>query len=126
MFKKQKMPFWQLTAVFTVITVLVVALSWGNSTENAAQMDASMADMMSNESLATATIPDLFTYEGMAAVGTEDGSSQHEGHHEQRGKLYTIHIVTTALLLLTMPLIIAGAVFLMIVWPKPLHGRKRK
>lgn len=125
MFKKQKMPFWQLTAVFAVITVLVVALSWGNRTENAAQMDASMADMMSNESLSMASIPDLFTYKGMAA-GTGNRNSQHEGHHDQQGKLYTIHIVTTSLLLLTMPMIFAGAVFLAIVWPKPLHGRKGK
>ncbi|AIQ14402.1 hypothetical protein [Paenibacillus durus] len=126
MFNKQKRPFWQLSSVFAVIIMLVLALSWSNPAENAAQMDASMADMMSNEILGSATIPDLFTIGTMDSPEASSGNGGHSGHHDQTGRLYAIHLITTALLVFTLPIIIAGAVFLAIVWPKPVKWRNSK
>ncbi|QWU15415.1 hypothetical protein SAMN04487895_12420 [Paenibacillus sophorae] len=124
MFNKQKRPFWQLSSVFAVIIVLVLAHSWSNRTENAAQMDASMADMMSNEILGNTTVPDLFTLGAMDSVEVSSGNGEHSGHHDQTGTLYAIHLITTALLLFTLPVILAGALFLAIVWPKSSKRRK--
>ncbi|MNM98871.1 hypothetical protein D3C81_1114140 [compost metagenome] len=118
MLSKQKRPFWQLCSVFGVIVGLVLALSWGNRTEEVAQMNHSMADMMKDEHLGNATVKDLFSFEASDSAVVAADNSEHTGHHIQEGKLYTTHIVTTALLVLTLPMILAGAVFLAIVWPK--------
>ncbi|MFD1774781.1 hypothetical protein [Paenibacillus rhizophilus] len=126
MFNKQKRPFWQLSSVFAIIVILVLALSWSNKAENAAQMDASMADMMSNETLGYATVPDLFTLGTMDSPEESSGNGEHAGHHDQEGKLYAMHLITTALLVFTLPIIIAGALFLAIVWPKPVKWRNSK
>ncbi|WP_025688800.1 hypothetical protein [Paenibacillus zanthoxyli] len=124
MFNKQKRPFWQLSSVFAVIIVLVLALSWSNRAENAAQMDASMAVMMSNEILDSATIPDLFTIGTIESPEALSGNGEHAGHHDQSGTLYAIHLITTGLLLFTLPVILAGALFLAIVWPNSSKRRK--
>ncbi|MNC20324.1 hypothetical protein D3C75_682690 [compost metagenome] len=118
MLSKQKRPFWQLCSVFGVIVGLVLALSWGNRTEEVAQMNHSMADMMKDEHLGNATVKDLFSFEASDSAVVAADNSEHTRHHIQEGKLYTTHIVTTALLVLTLPMILAGAVFLAIVWPK--------
>ncbi|AKG36280.1 hypothetical protein [Paenibacillus durus] len=124
MFNKQKRPFWQLSFVFAVIIMLVLALSWSNRTESAAQMDASMADMMSNETLGSATIPDLFTVGTMESPEALSGNGEHAGHHDQSGRLYAIHLIATGLLLFTLPVILAGTLFLAIVWPNSSKWRK--
>ncbi|MCL6606357.1 MAG: hypothetical protein K6T94_26110 [Paenibacillus sp.] len=126
MFNKQKKPFWQLCSVFAVIVGLVLAISWGNRTENVAQMNHSMANMMRDEHLGNATVQDLFSSEtsDSAEVATDNG--EHTGHHSQEGKLYTMHIITTAMLVLSLPIILAGTVFLAIVWPKPILRGKAK
>ncbi|WP_310828740.1 hypothetical protein [Paenibacillus pedocola] len=126
MFNKQKKPFWQLCSVFAVIVGLALALSWGNRTENVAQMDHSMANMMKDEHLGNTTVQDLFTFGTNDSVEVASVNSEHTGHHSQEGKLYTMHIVTTALLVLTLPIILAGTVFLAIVWPKPNYRGKAK
>jgi ABC-type sugar transport system permease subunit len=121
MFNKQKKPFWQLTSVFAVIVVVVLALSWGYRTGNVAQMNHTMADMMKDEHLGNTTIRDLFTFEAedSTEAPTTDNNSEHTGHHEQNSRLYATHIVTTALLVLSLPIIVAGSIFLAIAWPKP-------
>lgn len=124
MFNKQKRPFWQLCSVFGVIIGLVLALSWGNRTEDVAQMNHSMADMMKDEHLGNTTVQELFSFEESDNPEVAADNSEHTGHHIQEGKLYTMHIVTTALLVLTLPMILAGTVFLAIVWPKANHRGK--
>ncbi|MDT3427912.1 ABC-type sugar transport system permease subunit [Paenibacillus forsythiae] len=126
MFNKQKRPFWQLSSVFAVIVVLVLALSWSNPSEKVSQMDASMADMMSQELLGSATVPDLFNPGTMDSPEALSGNGEHAGHHQQAGKLYAIHLITTALLVFALPVILAGALFLAIVWPKPVKRRNSK
>ncbi|NJJ40856.1 hypothetical protein [Paenibacillus apii] len=126
MFNKQKRPFWQLSFVFAVIVILVLALSWSNPSEKVSQMDTSMADMMSNEVLGYATIPDLFNPGTMESTEVLSSNGEHTGHHDQAGRLYAIHLITTALLVFMLPIIIAGALFLAIVWPKPVKWRNSK
>lgn len=129
MFKKQKKPFWQLCIVFSVMAVLVLAISWAYPSENRASMDHSMAGMMKDEHLNQATIGDLFTLgtgedqQRIVTVTPRTGDSAgHNGHHPQEGKLYTMHLIMTGLLVFSLPIILAGAVFLTIVWPKPSFG----
>ncbi|MNC06587.1 hypothetical protein D3C75_541030 [compost metagenome] len=102
----------------------MLALAWGNRTEDVAQMNHSMADMMRDEHLGNTTVQDMFTFETSDSAKVASEISGHTGHHSQEGKLYTMHIVTTALLVLSLPIILAGAVFLAIVWSKAIHRGK--
>lgn len=93
-------------------------------------MDHSMADMMKDEHLNQATLQDLFTFgtevelKMTAPPKAAVDSDGHNGHHPKEGKLYTLHLITTGLLVFSLPVILAGALFLAIVWPKPSFGRK--
>lgn len=115
---KKKLPFIKLTIVFFIIILLSIFISWGNydeSSSGSGMMDQSMGNMMGENHLKDITISDLIKQQEVNETmkqGTNDTSS----HHSSTGFIKILHKVTTITIVLFLPLIIAGSVFLMIIW----------
>ena len=116
MLHKKRLHFWQLSGIFGAITVISILISWGlrsNTGMNSGMMAQSMSSMMTMH-LKNVTVADLIRQE--EHTETAAGSS-YTAHHEQSGGfLQTTHILTTGSIIILLPLIIAGSVFLFIVW----------
>lgn len=115
---KKKLLFWQLVLIFGAITVLALAASYGyNRPPQGSMMGASMGSMMGSMHLQSATVRDLFRQQEQ--VETTIGQDSMTSHHSQEsGLLKATHILTTATIVLLLPFIIAGTVFLAILWIK--------
>ncbi len=114
---KKKLPFIKLSIAFFIIILLAIFISWGNYKENnsGSGMDQSMGNMMGENHLKDITISDLIKQQEVNETmkqGTNDTSS----HHSSTGFLKILHKMTTITIVLFLPLIIAGSVFLMIIW----------
>ncbi|MBC7766269.1 MAG: hypothetical protein H7Y41_07260 [Hyphomonadaceae bacterium] len=122
MIDKNKLPFWQLSILFGLITIIALGLSYGEPREAVkGMMGQSMGDMMGSEHLKNATIQDLIRQlkTDKAMANTVNDSSSHDSHHEGTNSfLKTMHYLTTATIVLMLPFIIAGTIFLTIVWMK--------
>lgn len=114
---KKKMPFIKLSVVFVIIIIASIFYSWGFSKtgkESGMMMDQSMGDMMGENHLKDITIRDLIVQEEQSeAVQTDNNKAE---HHDTGGLLKAIHSITTITIVALIPLIIAGTIFLMIVW----------
>ncbi|MDF2907613.1 MAG: hypothetical protein K0R34_2934 [Herbinix sp.] len=114
---KKKMPFIRLSIVFIILIVASVFYSWGyrkSGKESGMMMDASMGDMMGENHLKDITIRDLIAQEEqMEAVQTEENSSD---HHDSGKLIKSVHNITTITIVALIPFIIAGTIFLIIVW----------
>lgn len=115
---KKKMPFIRLSVVFVIIIVASIFYSWGFSKtgkESGMMMDQSMGDMMGENHLKDITIRDLIVQEEQGeAVQTDNDTAE---HHDSVGSLLkAIHKITTITIVALIPFIIAGTIFLMIVW----------
>lgn len=115
---KKKMPFIRLSIVFIIIIIAAIFYSWGFSkkeNESGMMMDQSMGDMMGEMHLKDITIRDLIVREDQSEmVQTDNNSSE---HHDSGGSLLKlIHKITTITIIALIPFILAGTIFLMIVW----------
>lgn len=114
---KKKLPFIQLAVLFGFITFMVLIYSWKSAprgTPNSSMMEQSMGDMMKMH-LENVTVADLVKQKEQAEVS--QGVDSQASHHEaQYGFLKVMHYLTTATIVILLPFIIAGTVFLAIVW----------
>ena len=118
---KRKMPFIKLSIIFVLIILLAIFFSWGNNNEMGVQssmMDQSMGNMMGENHLKDITVRDLIIQEEqIETVQTQANEESNASHHDSNGSLLeTLHKITTITIVVLLPFIIAGSVFLMIVW----------
>jgi len=119
MLDKKKIHFWQLVLIFGAITILALAVSYGYGyRKQASMMTQSMGNMMGSMHLRNITIGDLVKQqEQMEMVQGQNQSQNHSSHHgESNSFLKTAHYLTTATIIILLPFIVAGTVFLAIIW----------
>jgi len=113
---KKKMPFFRLSIVFIIIIAASIFYSWGYNNENSSgsgMMDQSMGEMMGKNHLKDITIRDLIVQEEQSeTLQIEDSNSAHHGG----SILKTLHKISTITIVALIPFIIAGTIFLMIIW----------
>lgn len=114
---KKKRPFIRLSIVFLLLILASLFYSWGyhkTGKESSMMMDVSMGDMMGENHLKEITIQDLIVQEEKSeAIQTEDSMAS---HHDSGGLMQSIHKITTITIVALLPFIIAGTIFLVIVW----------
>lgn len=114
---KKKHHFLQLVIIFGAVTIISLVFAWGyrsNVEPSMSMMGRSMGKMMSTMHARNITVGDLFAQEEKMEMATGM-----EGHHNSQDEfLKNSYIITTASIVILLPLIIAGSVFLCIVWLK--------
>jgi len=118
---KRKMPFVKLSVCFAIIIFLAIFFSWGSNYDNGVQssmMDQSMGNMMGENHLKDITVRDLIIQEKQSEVlQAQTNEESNASHHESTGSfLETLHKITTITIVILLPFIIAGTVFLLIIW----------
>lgn len=114
---KKKVHFLELAFLFGAITLLSLLSQWGYSRPvetGSDMMSGSMGNMMLSMHGSGATLADLFRQEEASDTDVSGGS--HQSHHSSR--LSLIHYITTMTVIVLLPLIIAGSLFLAAVWVK--------
>lgn len=111
---KNKRPFWQLSTVFIILILFVLSISYGYEiTENTGMMGKSMAGMKASMIGPNITINDLLKQPESMMNASGQGHSE---HHAELSELQFTHYITTIIIIVLMPLILAGTVFLTIIW----------
>lgn len=139
MLDKKKHHFLQLSVIFGAVVIISLLSSWGyrnNVEASMKMMGQSMGKMMQGMHLQNITVSDLVRQQEMmesasasaAGNGMEShhsgsgsgnaGTESHQSHHGSNSGMETTHFITTATIVILLPFIIAGAVFLMVVWLK--------
>ncbi|SDD66464.1 hypothetical protein [Sporomusa acidovorans] len=107
-----KKHFWQLAFGFLLLVVLALMSAWNEQRTQAGMMaqmmGGSMGDMMRMMHASNITLADLLTWK--SEVGMTQGAKQAGSF------LMWVHTVTTNTIFLLVPVILAGTVFLLIVW----------
>ena len=118
MIDKKKLHFFQLAIIFGLVTLFTLLNQWGYSppTNTGGEMMGSMGNMMISMHSRGATLADLLTQQEASETVVES-SGGHQSHHSG-SHLSGIHYITTTTIIVLLPLIIAGAVFLAIAWLK--------
>jgi len=115
---KKKLPFIILSIVFFIVVLLAIFISWGNYDENSSgsgMMGQSMGNMMGENHLKDITVGDLIKQQEVNET-IKQGAGDTSSHHSSTGFIKIFHKITTITIVLFLPLIIAGSVFLMIIW----------
>lgn len=114
---KKKMPFIQLTMFFGVITLLTIFFVWGNykGANSPTMMGQSMGNMMSNMHLNNISVGDFIKQKEQVEISNiaDDVTNHHSG---EEGILKTLHYFTTGTIVVLLPFILAGTIFLAIIW----------
>ena len=117
MLNKRKLPFYKLSFISFGIVVITLLLNWGyfSPTEKTeSMMTKSMGGMMSSMHFKNIKLSDLFAAEAEKKSSmSSNNSNEMTISHTQK-----IYYVTTITIIVLLPLIIAGTVFLTIVWIK--------
>lgn len=117
MLDKKKHHFLQLAIIFGSITIITLLSAWGyrSSVETGmSMMGQSMGNMMRTMHARNITVSDLLRQEEQMEMATGM-----EGHHNNQDMHLKIsHYITTAMIVILLPFIIAGSVFLGVVWLK--------
>ncbi|NPV92820.1 MAG: hypothetical protein HPY50_18800 [Firmicutes bacterium] len=111
---KKKLNFWRLALTFTAVTIAAVLWVNGPNRGVVSGMDASMGNMMKKEHALGIRISDLFG----PAEESPQMDQMHEHHTSQGQLIVSTHVLTTAAVMLMLPLVVAGSVFLAVVWIK--------
>jgi hypothetical protein len=120
MLSKKKHHFLQLAVVFSSITVLALLSAWGFQTyeeKSSGMMGQSMGNMMSSMHAGNANLSDLLVQQE-SVESMNNSQSGMESHHEVSSAMKTAHYFTTAIIVILLPFILAGTVFLAVVWLK--------
>lgn len=120
MLDKKKYHFWQLALIFGAITVLALAASYGFARgRKATMMGQSMGNMMQGMHLRDITIGDLVRRQEMDETAWSTQPQGMESHHQSTGSmLESMHQLTTSVIIVLLPLILGGVIFLAILWTK--------
>ncbi|MFZ5353705.1 MAG: hypothetical protein ACOZCL_13425 [Bacillota bacterium] len=117
LFDRKKMNFIYLAIAFAILTVLSLYSTWSQASSlnmQSTMMDESMGGMMAMMHLENASIASLvMQQEQMEAASDQTDHGSH--HSEGLGKL---HYLITATIIILLPIIIAGTVFLAVAWYK--------
>lgn len=114
---KKKLLFWRLASIFILITLVTLLSLWGSGKglqSNQGMMSQSMGAMMLQMHTRNITLSDLIYQNKM----TEQMSSMGMHHSSASGSLKTSHYITTLVMVLLLPFVLASGVFLLIVWWK--------
>jgi len=109
---KKKINFWWLAFIFGILTFFTLLLSWGITPltfEKTGMMADTMGNMMVNMHLENVTLASLLQ-PGEAHMRMSGN------YHNMAFSLKVIHYLTTATVLMLLPVITAGTIFLAIVW----------
>ena len=116
---KKKIHFWQLTFIFGLITFLALTYAYENDRGNQSQMMSGTMGEMMGMHLNNVTVSDLIAQQEqidtMAQSQAQDMSSHHSGTNSF---VSAIHLLAIATIVILLPFIIAGTVFLAIIWLK--------
>lgn len=117
MISKKTLHFIQLSVIFLLVTTLGLAANWGHIQEMRSQsemMGMTMGDMMAVMHGSNLTFADmLWPDEGMVSQVSMTA------HHERGRDFISIsHYWSTAMIIILLPFILAGSVFLAISWLK--------
>ncbi|KNY28064.1 hypothetical protein [Pseudobacteroides cellulosolvens] len=118
---KKKLRFWRLAITFVEITILALIVSYGYGyRKQASMMNKTMGNMMSSMHLGNITLSDMIKeQEQIEGLQEQNQSQSHNSHHSQSDSFLTAtHYLTTATIVILLPFIIAGSVFLAIIWLK--------
>ncbi|MCX7922257.1 MAG: hypothetical protein N3B21_09645 [Clostridia bacterium] len=113
---KKKHHFLQLAVIFGVITLLTLLYAWGSregTMSNTGMMGASMGSMMQSMHAKNITISDLIKQQEQTEMASGGMLSHHEGGS---AGIKLSHYLTTGIIIVLLPFIIAGAIFLGVVW----------
>ena len=117
MLDKKKHHFLQLAVVFGAVTIISLLSVWGYRSETEtgmSMMGQSMGSMMQTMHASNITVGNLLIQEEQMETATGM-----EGHHNNQDEFLKIsHFVTTATVVILLPFILAGSVFLGIIWLK--------
>ncbi|MFZ5986452.1 MAG: hypothetical protein ACOYWZ_04910 [Bacillota bacterium] len=121
MLDKKKLHFWQLVIIFGALTILSLSVSYGfGYRKQTSMMNESMGGMMRSMHLRNITIGDLIKQQEHAEVVL--GQKQSQNHNSHHGQSYSflraVHYLTTATIVILLPFITAGTIFLAIIWLK--------
>lgn len=114
---KKKLHFMQLSVIFLSVTILGLAANWGHIREMRSEsemMGMTMGDMMAVMHGSNVTFADmLWPEESMVSQVSMTA------HHERGRDFITIsHYWSTAMIIILLPFILAGSVFLAVSWLK--------
>jgi hypothetical protein len=115
--KNKKLPFYKLSFISIGVVVITLLINWGyflpmEKTES--MMAKSMGNMMSSMHLKNIKLSDLFVAEAENKSSISSNNSTETTISYKKG----IHYITTITIIVLLPLIIGGTVFLTIVWIK--------
>lgn len=119
MLDKKKRNFLILVFIFASITMIKLTYDWQfNSNSSESMMTDSMGNMMSSMHLQNITMEDLIRQQEQMD-NTMTVNDEHSNHHSGgNGFMTAIHKLTTGTIVILLPFIIAGTIFLTIVWFK--------
>ncbi|MGE5404908.1 MAG: hypothetical protein ACM3PP_08205 [Candidatus Saccharibacteria bacterium] len=106
--------FLQLSIVFGAITILALLNAWGftaGKEPGMAMMGQSMGQMMRSHHAENITFWDLFGSGEAMQMGMDMSS-----HHSGGSHMQSIHRLTTIVIVILLPFVVAGAVFLGVTW----------
>jgi len=118
MLDKKKHHFFQLVIIFASITIISLLSAWGyrsNSETSMGMMGQSMGKMMSSMHAGNASLSDLFVQQEKMEMAS---GMESQSHHQADKKMKTTYLFTTAIIVILLPFIIAGVVFLTVMWIK--------
>lgn len=121
MLSKKKHHFLQLVIVFSAVTVLALLSAWGYRAyeeKSSGMMGQSMGNMMSSMHAGNVKLSDILVQQESVESMNNTQSSSMESHHQAGSAMKTTHYFTTAIIVILLPFIIAGAVFLAVIWLK--------
>lgn len=118
MINKKKLHFYQLSFIFTAVIIIALLYNWGyqsSSKKSESMMTESMGNMMSSMHLKNVKLSDLFKTE----IANNKTNSDSTSHHEETSSYKKdIYYITTAVIIVLTPFIVAGCIFLAVVWIK--------
>lgn len=118
MLDKKKIHFWQLAIIFGSITILALINSYINYQGGQAEsMGDTMAKMMGMH-LENVTVSDLISRQEQVEASAQNTDAQDMSSHHSGTNSYTnaVHLLAIATIVILLPFIIAGTVFLAIIW----------
>ncbi len=121
MLDNKKIYFWQLTFIFGLITFLALIYSYGNDQGNQSQMMSDTMGELMGMHLNNVTVSDLISQQeqmdtmAQSQSQAQDMSSHHSGTNSF---VSAVHLLAIATIVILLPFIIAGTVFLAIIWLK--------
>ncbi|MBB6215474.1 hypothetical protein HNQ80_001563 [Anaerosolibacter carboniphilus] len=113
MLDKKKHHFLQLSVIFGALVTLSLLANWGYNAgleTGMTMMGQSMGNMMQTMHGQEITVSDLIRQEEKIETAT-----QQENHHESESSFFN---AATGLMMVSLPFIIAGTIFLAIMWFK--------